>query len=441
MNDLFDSSDSGYIIDSFEGISRTFTDMEIIHESEINVVAKAKRYGRWWLLKSLRPELAQQENFRQRLRKEFELMTQLQHPAIVTVVGLESVDGLGECIVMEYVEGQTLATVLAKRNTLLHQRRRMAEELLEAVKHIHAKGIIHRDLKPSNIMVTANGGHIKLVDFGLADSDSHCVFKQPAGTPKYMSPEQKQYSKADVRNDIYSLGIILGQMNLGGIYQKVIKRCLRPAEERYQNVDEIRDDIQRFKKRRMRMLFFTISLPFLLLMATVGWMAWQWHIQRQITQSQQMLLESQDKEMDAQRIKMTILEEETRLAKNEQSAQRKTVKKLTDSLTILTNENIRMQEKEKVESERKQRIDDAKQKGFLVVDEAMWKFGTMIYKEINPEMYIGIVENNAVLDKAKIKYQETLRGKFEENEIVEIMIALNQHQKDLASKKWKTVIR
>ena len=66
-----ESSDSGYIVDSFEGISRTFTDVETIHESEINMVVKAKRYGRWWLLKSLRPEVAQQENFRQHLRKEF----------------------------------------------------------------------------------------------------------------------------------------------------------------------------------------------------------------------------------------------------------------------------------------------------------------------------------------------------------------------------------
>lgn len=70
-----------------------------------------------------------------------------------------------------------------------------------------------------------------------------------------------------------------------------------------------------------------------------------------------------------------------------------------------------------------------------------WNIHSHAYKEINPEMYIGIVENNAVLDDAKRKYQETLKGKFEENEIVEIMMALNQHQKDLASRKWKTVKR
>ena len=131
----------GYIIDSFEGINRSFTDVETLHESEANVVFKAKRYGRWWLLKTLRPELANQENFRQRLRKEFELMVLLQHPSIVSAVGLENVEGIGESIVMEYIDGEELSTTLAKGDCSLPQRRRMAVELIEALEYIHAKGI------------------------------------------------------------------------------------------------------------------------------------------------------------------------------------------------------------------------------------------------------------------------------------------------------------
>lgn len=120
-----ESSISGNVVESFEGINRTFTDMETIHESEINVVVKAKSYGRWWLLKALRLDLARQENYRQRLRKEFELMSQLQHPAIVSAVGLETVEGLEECIVMEYVDGHDLATIIARGDTLIHQRRKL----------------------------------------------------------------------------------------------------------------------------------------------------------------------------------------------------------------------------------------------------------------------------------------------------------------------------
>ena len=436
-----ESTDSGYIVDSFEGISRTFTDVETIHESEVNIVAKAKRYGRWWLLKSLRPELAQQENFRQRLRKEFELMAQLQHTSIVTVVGLETVEGLGECIVMEYVEGHDLMFILSKGDSPIHQRQRMAEELMEAVEHIHAKGIVHRDLKPSNIMVTDNGGHIKLVDFGLADSESYAMLKQPAGTPKYMSPEQKKNSKADVRNDIFSLGIILGQMNLGNIYRKVVKKCLLPAGRRYSNVAELRNDILRYRRRRKRIQNLCMAAPIMLLMVGIGWLTWQWHVQRQTMQKQQAILESQIEEIDSQRSKIVQLEQVAMVAQNEQALQRNTVSKLTDSIAVLTFDNIRLQEKEKAEAQRKKLLEEAKEKGYAVVDEAMWQYGMLSKANAILDDNIGTVQNNSILEKAKNKYRQTLIGKFNEQEIVEIMMALDQHQKDLAHTKWKSLKR
>ena len=93
----------------FYNFAHTFTDVEILHTSDANIVAKAKRYGRWWLLKGLRQEVAAEQRYQQMLRKELEIMMQLQHPTIVTAVGLEDVDGLGTCIVMEYVEGVTLS--------------------------------------------------------------------------------------------------------------------------------------------------------------------------------------------------------------------------------------------------------------------------------------------------------------------------------------------
>ena len=76
--------------------------------SEVNIVAKAKRYGRWWLLKGLRQEVADETGYQQRLRKELEVLMQLQHPGVVTAIGLEEVESLGLCIVMEYVDGITL---------------------------------------------------------------------------------------------------------------------------------------------------------------------------------------------------------------------------------------------------------------------------------------------------------------------------------------------
>ena len=230
-----DSSASGYLSDSFEGISQTFTDVEILSTSEVNVVAKAKRYGRWWLLKGLRKEVAAEAGYQQRLRKELEILMLLQHPNVVAAYGIEVVEGLGRCIVMEYVDGVTLKEWLAEKPSR-RMRLRVMLEIADAVAYIHTKGIVHRDLKPTNIIITGNGRHVKLIDFGLADTDSHTILKQPAGTPDYMSPEQRQTAVADSRNDIYSMGVIMQQMDLGWRYRYIIKRCLKPIEHRRKDV-------------------------------------------------------------------------------------------------------------------------------------------------------------------------------------------------------------
>jgi serine/threonine protein kinase len=202
---------SGYLIDGFEGIDHHFTNIEIIKNTEYNILAKAKRYGRWWMLKAIRAEEDKQTVFQQMLRKELEILMQMQHPNIVQATGMEYVETLGMCIVMEYVDGIQLDEWINSPKSK-ENRFRLAEELLKAVEYIHTSGTVHRDLKPSNIMVTRNGENIKLIDFGLADNDHIAILKQPAGTPKYMSPEQAANSIPDIRNDIYSLGIILQQL-------------------------------------------------------------------------------------------------------------------------------------------------------------------------------------------------------------------------------------
>ena len=244
MLDDYDSSASGYIADSFEGISREFTDVEVLSTSDVNVVAKGKRYGRWWLLKGPNKPVANEVAYQQRLRKELEVLMQLQHPGVVTAVGIEEVKSLGLCIVMEYVDGLTLKEWLQGKHSR-KECRRVAMELSETVGYVHSKGIVHRDLKPENIMVTRNGGNVKLIDFGLADSDSHAVLKQPAGTPKYMSPEQQQTAVPDVRNDIYSLGVIFSQMNLGYSFRPIVRKCKKPIDQRYQHIDSMMEAMRK----------------------------------------------------------------------------------------------------------------------------------------------------------------------------------------------------
>lgn len=262
----YNSSTSGYLFDSFEGLSETFTDIEIISSSQTNIVACAKRYGRRWMLKALNREVAAQEAYRCRLRKEFEILMQLQHPSVLSAATLEHVDGLGLCIVAEYVDGVTLSEWLAVPTTR-RQRLHVACQLVDAVAYIHSKSIVHRDLKPENIIITRNSQNIKLIDFGLADTDSHAVLKQPAGTPRYMSPEQQQRAVADVRNDIYSLGVIFSQMDLG--CRRIIEKCLRPAGQRFRNAVELQQAMERRTKRTSRILVGLGAAVVLLLAATV----------------------------------------------------------------------------------------------------------------------------------------------------------------------------
>ena len=232
-------------MDSYSGIvieesrrSEQFSDFTPIPCKGFNILCKAKRYGRWWVLKGLKEQYRQDENYKNLLHKEFDILISLQHPYIVSAYSMEEIPEMGTCIVMEWIDGITLE----------HWSGRKIEgegiflQLLDAVHYIHAKQIVHRDLKLSNIMITHNGSHVKLIDFGLSDTDDFAILKQPAGTPGYISPEQIISRQADIRNDIFSIGCILEKILPGKAYTAIINRCKAPIAQRYANVDEIKAD-------------------------------------------------------------------------------------------------------------------------------------------------------------------------------------------------------
>ena len=228
------------MIDGFEGIDSKFCRLSVINKTEHNLLIKAQRYGQWWLLKALLPEHRDLPAYQEMLRKEFEMMIQMHHPNIVRTFSLEKVEGYGMCIVMEWIEGITLSKFIDS-TTDSQTGMKVVDELVDALDYIHKKGVVHRDLKPDNVMITSNGSTVKLIDFGLADSDAYTVLKQPGGTDGYMSPEQVSGANPDVRNDIYSLGVIIKEMNLGRRFDKIEHRCMAPIERRYQNISELGD--------------------------------------------------------------------------------------------------------------------------------------------------------------------------------------------------------
>ena len=200
----------------------------------------AVRYGKRYMLKCLKPDFAYTPTYRQALMKEFEIGLQLDHPNICRTISMEPVGELGDCIVMEYVDGETLEGAVKGGNMTEDKVRKIASQLLDAMEYMHAKQTVHRDIKPSNIMLTHRGGDVKLIDFGLSDSETFCVLKIPAGTIGYMAPEQLQPgAKSDPSADIYSFGKVLEYMavavrskSLARVGQKcaAADRARRPAD-------------------------------------------------------------------------------------------------------------------------------------------------------------------------------------------------------------------
>lgn len=221
----------------------SFTDMQVVAEGMYGKVIRARRQGQWWCLKCLKDEYRGQPFYEGLLRKEYALLCRLSHSSVVHAVSMEEVEGVGCCIVEEYVIGQTLDKVRSSRAN----RRRCYEQLVDAVGYIHSQQVVHRDLKPQNVVVTDNGQHIRLIDFGLADAENFVELKQPAGTLRYTSPEQREGAEPDARNDIYSLGVILRDLRLGPAYHLVAVRCTGPLRFRYANASSLQVALRRVR--------------------------------------------------------------------------------------------------------------------------------------------------------------------------------------------------
>src|SRR5688572_21430293 len=185
------------------------------------------RLDRTVAIKVLPTHLASTPESRQRFEREAKTISQLSHPHICALhdVGRE---GETEYLVMEYLEGETLADRLAKGPLPLEQTLRYGAEIADALDKAHRQGIVHRDLKPGNVMITKSG--VKLLDFGLAKAvapaspSSLTAFPTQVGltqegtilgTFQYMAPEQLEGKTADARTDIFAFGCVLYEMATG----------------------------------------------------------------------------------------------------------------------------------------------------------------------------------------------------------------------------------
>ncbi len=237
-------------------------------------------------VKTLRDDLARDQTFQARFRREAQSAASLNHPSIVAVydTGEDMVGSLPvPYIVMEFVDGRTLRDLLRDDRRLLPERAaEITDGVLRALDYSHRNGIVHRDIKPGNVMLT-RAGDVKVMDFGIARAvaDGQLTMTQTAqviGTAQYLSPEQARGERVDARSDLYSTGCLLYELLTGRppftgdspvaiAYQHVKEDPVPPSQvdpevpawadaivlkamqkdpaDRYQSAGEMRNDIQR----------------------------------------------------------------------------------------------------------------------------------------------------------------------------------------------------
>lgn len=239
------------------------TPLESNSKTSLSYIAKID--GKQYFMKRLRPELINEQLFHSIFRKEYDKGTSISHPNIVKYENFHDTDE--DCyILMEYICGETLDKFIMTHPGYFNSRRNLDKifnQLLSGLKCLHDNHIIHSDLKPQNIMITQINNDVKIIDLGFCFTDS---YPTTAGmTRSYAAPEQTNGEKLNGATDIYAVGKIIEYIgkntdhNLPNIYAKIMIRCLKQQQQRYQSTDDIVRLINRRKHTIRRTVITVIS--------------------------------------------------------------------------------------------------------------------------------------------------------------------------------------
>jgi serine/threonine protein kinase len=244
-------------------------------------LAEDTKLNRKVALKFLPAQYSSDESFKARFKREAQAAAALNHPNIITIHEVSEYKGR-PYIAMEYVEGESLKDLTARKELSVHEIMDITLQISNGLAVAHQSGIVHRDVKPQNILI-GKDSRVRICDFGLAKTRRDIMLTQAGstlGTVAYMSPEQAQGKEVDHRSDIFSLGVVLYEMITGqlpfkgeheaavihsivndtaepltryksevpeGLQKTVSKAMEKDLQTRYQHVDELAADLRKLK--------------------------------------------------------------------------------------------------------------------------------------------------------------------------------------------------
>jgi len=205
-----------------------WTEIEHLPEwdEEFYDVYTAKKFGKWVMLKTLKPDLKEKPEMQEMLEKEFDVRYNLAHPNIIMINDLEDVPGIGRCIITDDVYGDSLAKLLREGKVTSDHIAKLRNQLVDAMEYIQINHLAHHPLRPENIIFTENIGNLKLIDVGFEQRSSL--------TPR------------DTAEDIYNYGMVVKQaLDRSGIddptLRRVAERCIDPdPKRRFNSVHNMR---------------------------------------------------------------------------------------------------------------------------------------------------------------------------------------------------------
>ena len=234
-----------------------WTEIELLPEwdEEFYDVYTAKKFGKWLMLKTLKPQYRGIEKYEAMIEKEFDVRYNLAHPHIVMINDFEDVPGIGRCIITDDVYGDSLRKLIDEKRVTPKHIEQLRHHLVSAMDYIQSNHIVHHPIRPERIIFTENIGNLKLIDVGF---------------------DQKEHLEpTDAAEDIYNYGLVLKEVldSVDGEYpnlHKIADRCTDPnPSRRYRDVQDLHLALERRSGNRLYLMIIIFLVLMILFLAGI----------------------------------------------------------------------------------------------------------------------------------------------------------------------------